>query len=312
VLYGGNKVMNSAGVIASYDGQKGVALWRDPSHSPSVLEPGGFVAGINDLDRIAGTHGQAFLWRPDRPQANTGTTYDLGTLPGDQRSEATGINSRGQIVGISRRFWGEGAMVRERAFRWKPAVANGTSGTMKDLGVPAGGVHSRALAINETGIVVGSYTTAAGALRAFRYMSAMNDLNFHILGASGWELQEALDINSSGQILCSGTHLGWLATCLLTPTAWRLSDVDFLRAVTLILGGVRDDSGGWVIPPGRGPVPVPPWVAQFWQRASASKRRSLQKLAVRAPEELIDDEESRRLLHRLVPQLASLRARIGE
>jgi hypothetical protein len=143
-------------------------------------------------------------------------------------------------------------------------------------------------------------------------MSAMNDLNFHILGASGWELQEALDINSSGQILCSGTHLGWLATCLLTPTAWRLSDVDFLRAVTLILGGVRDDSGGWVIPPGRGPVPVPPWVAQFWQRASASKRRSLQKLAVRAPEELIDDEESRRLLHRLVPQLASLRARIGE
>ncbi len=66
---------------------------------------------------------------------------DLGTL-GGSRSGATGINDRGQVVGMS-----ETASGAEHAVLWE-------QGTMTDLGT-LGGNWSRAYGINDRGQVVG-------------------------------------------------------------------------------------------------------------------------------------------------------------
>ena len=77
---------------------------------------------------------RAVLW------TKTGNIRDLGTLPGDTSSEASGINNNGDVVGYSK---GPHGM---RAFLWNKAIG------MQDLGVLPGGNSSRALGINEWGL----------------------------------------------------------------------------------------------------------------------------------------------------------------
>jgi len=79
---------------------------------------------------------------------------DLGTLnaqscPRSRCSQATAINARGQVVGLSVTSTG-----LQHAFLWE-------RGTMIDLGT-LGGMFSGASAINDGGQVVGFSTTASG------------------------------------------------------------------------------------------------------------------------------------------------------
>lgn len=88
---------------------------------------------------------------PSRTTAQA-TILDLGTLGGSY-SEALGINSRGQVVGMSQTAAGE-----YHAFRWD-------GGTMIDLGT-LGGVFSSARDINQHGQIIGWSETPSGEARS--------------------------------------------------------------------------------------------------------------------------------------------------
>ena len=75
---------------------------------------------------------------------------DIGTLGGAD-SFSQGINAMGQVVGFS----SLADNATQHAFLWTPDEANGTTGTMIDLGV-LGGSYSIAYGINDLGVVVGS------------------------------------------------------------------------------------------------------------------------------------------------------------
>jgi len=121
---------------------------------------------------------RAVLWTP------TGEITDLGTLPGDILSVASGINLSGQVIGSSgNTLLGEG---------WG---GNGGSGFGGDGGSVA---------------VIG---------RPFLWtaQNGMQDLNTLISPGSGWVLTSASGINISGQIVGSGTLNGQNHGFLLTP-----------------------------------------------------------------------------------------------
>ena len=84
-------------------------------NTPVAINNRGDIAGFSDLpgDVSGGVltpNFHAFLWTKERGM------QDLGTLPGDSISEATGINDHGQIVGVSfpsshAFIWQKGVMV---------------------------------------------------------------------------------------------------------------------------------------------------------------------------------------------------------
>jgi probable HAF family extracellular repeat protein len=63
------------------------------------INAAGVVVGWSQFQirKKSGIH--AFRWTPTTPNGTTGKTSDLGVLPSDNSSFATGINSRGDIVG---------------------------------------------------------------------------------------------------------------------------------------------------------------------------------------------------------------------
>jgi probable HAF family extracellular repeat protein len=85
---------------------------------------------------------------------------DLGTLPGGNYSSATGINNRGQVVGVA-----NDANGLDHAFLFE-------DGVMTDLGtLPGGSEFSQATGINDRGQVVGYSFTASGSDRAALWTS---------------------------------------------------------------------------------------------------------------------------------------------
>jgi probable HAF family extracellular repeat protein len=88
VLWEDGKVINL--------GSLGGAGWN----TPVSINNRGEIAGFSDLPGdvsggVLSANFHAFIWTKE-----TGMR-DLGTLPGDNISEATGINDRGQVVGVS-------------------------------------------------------------------------------------------------------------------------------------------------------------------------------------------------------------------
>jgi probable HAF family extracellular repeat protein len=87
---------------------------------------------------------RAFLWTRERG------TENLGTLPGDDYSEARGINERRQVVGVS---CVDPSLVSCRAFFWE----NGEMFDLNDLAPsrPGGAVLINAQDINDVGVISG-------------------------------------------------------------------------------------------------------------------------------------------------------------
>jgi probable HAF family extracellular repeat protein len=142
---------------------------------------------INDAGVVVGTsetssgklHGFRYIY---------GAMQDLGTLPGQDQSEAVGINNAGYIVGLS----------GNHAFLWRPFVQPGVP-HMVDLGLVAGIAPGavRAYGINTTGDIVG-YACATpcseGQHVAFRRTAA----NMAVLAGLPGEGTSAAAINDNG------------------------------------------------------------------------------------------------------------------
>lgn len=126
-------------------GNLGGAGWN----TPTAINNKGEVAGFSDLPGdvsggILKANFHAFLWTKEHGM------QDLGTLPGDTMSEATGINNLGQIVGVS--------YPSSHAFLWQ-------DGVMTDLNKLIPADSSLALIstgdINDAGEITGQACVAA-------------------------------------------------------------------------------------------------------------------------------------------------------
>ena len=116
-------------------------LGGDAWHTPMDIDDAGDVVGFSNPRGVVGIdfNPHAFLWT-----RATGI-QDLRTLPGDENSQALGVNSSRQVVGVS-----SGAL--NRAFLWE-------NGVMQDLnGLVGAGFPDLLIVaqhINEDGVIVG-------------------------------------------------------------------------------------------------------------------------------------------------------------
>lgn len=169
------------------NGQRAV-LWRGGRIIDLGVLDGGVSSvayAINDRGQVVGTSRTAagelrgFLWQ-------NGVMRDLGIDGGVMPLD---INNRGQVVG-SLDFGDSGA--RAQAFLWQDGVV---------MRLPAPGLTSAAIAVNDRSEVVGSYTAGDDeGSRAVRwYRETMIELGHLGKGnASG-----AADVNALGQIIGS-------------------------------------------------------------------------------------------------------------
>jgi probable HAF family extracellular repeat protein len=156
---------------------------------------------INELGIVVGrasmpngiTH--ACMWKPDD------SIQDLSTPENIAASEATSVNSIGQIVGFF--SFASSNTIPTHAFIWESGIG------MVDIGT-LGGASSWAYSINDSGVVVGSSLDPSGRRRAFLWTKAMGmaDLNDLIDTRLELNLIAARDINDTGQIATNESERG--------------------------------------------------------------------------------------------------------
>ena len=121
-------------------------------------------------------------------------------------SEAFGINNLGHVCG---QMTVDDNQRTNHAFFYR---GNG----LEDLGA-YGGVGSTALDINDSDVVVGTYTTSDGSSRAIMWKGGIaQDLNDVLPANSGWVLLRANAINSHGDIVGDGMYQGGVHAYVLS------------------------------------------------------------------------------------------------
>ncbi len=118
--------------------------------------------------------------------------------------------------------------------------------------------------LNDAGWAVGYCSDSANPNLSYAFVydgSKTTDLNT-LISAPGWTLDVANAINTSGQIVGTGTLNGTQTSFLLTPTQPRSpGQVINVNALlwAMLFGGVVNDGGGPVLVGGRVPDWVGPW-----------------------------------------------------
>lgn len=172
----------------------------------------------------------------------------LGTLGGDD-SEGLDLNDRGEVVGSARDATGA-----ERAVLWR-------EGTILDLGLTPG---SRATAISEEGIVVGTYQD--DCRRSFLWRGGERST----IGECGLS---AVDVNDHGTVVFAERKVlrdGVLvslesSTGQLMSTAARVGSNDVVLGVTRgVCGGGFCSFGPMLIAPPYGPGDVTVYLGGGW------------------------------------------------
>ena len=184
--------------------------WGMMSPLPTLGGNNGFATAINNHGQAVGWAETAFhdptckppqvlqfeavLWGPSPGQKQV-----LQPYPGNPDSAATGINDKGQVVGISGICQNAvGRLSAERAVLWQ-------NGTVTDMGNLGGAGWNTPMAINNKGQVVG-FSDLPGDDNG-------NNLNFHaflwtsstgiqdLKTLPGDVLSEALGVNEQGQVV---------------------------------------------------------------------------------------------------------------
>lgn len=228
--------INDLGQLTGYSDLTGDEEWHamiwqptTPNSSAGSMHDIGTLGGTNSFGWDVNASGHAtgysnttgdaqtrpFLWKPATPNGTSGTMYDLGSLGGSE-GDGSGINDHGQVAGSS-----TSDEDLFHAFLWTPTVEGGTTGMMDDLGT-LGGDESYGYNVNAFGHVVGlSYVPieVSSYGHAFIYTEAggMVDLNTLIDPLSEWELIDAYEVNSAGQIVGQGLIDDEYHAFLLTP-----------------------------------------------------------------------------------------------
>lgn len=160
------RAINNAGQVvgsmtAGFSNMTHAVVWEngqltDLGASPGAIN-GSLANDINNVGQIVGVdHERAVLWWQ-------GTKVELGSLNGDSRSNALGINDLGQIVGYSQTF--AGSSDGNRAVLWQ-------NGTVLDLNtlasVQASGWTLRsATQINDKGQIIGHGVSPSGFYQSY-------------------------------------------------------------------------------------------------------------------------------------------------
>lgn len=173
------------------------ALAPGMNSETSWITDNGLIVGNSQnglVDPVAhGWEMHGVLWR-------NGKIIDLGTLEGGTLSIASGVNSAGEVVGLSLNstqdpysIWG---FYQTRAYRWK-------DGKMIDLGT-LGGPDAVAMRINERGQIIGdSYlsldpSTACGIATGGFLWEKGHLIN---IGSFGGTCTRVSDLNNAGEIV---------------------------------------------------------------------------------------------------------------
>ncbi len=235
----------------------------------TAIDPAGRVVGSQrQVDDYSDSLGFGYLWDA------AGRRTALG--PGVRG--ASGINSRGQVIGNNSAYvWQNGAVSSRPAglpgatgpdlfaINVQGTLA-GRTGSGTDLEVAAiwpagsstpvalgalGGIkNNTATAINAAGQVVGTSDPGCGpctdepTTRAWLYSpgGALTDLNTLLPAGSGWILNQATGINDRGQIVGAGRHDGHTRAYLLTPAVGI--GINFGPAGAAVPAGYQADTGG--------------------------------------------------------------------
>ena len=127
-------------------------------HTPTAINQGGDIVGFSNPDLPGDAAGEflahAFLRVAGR------RIRDLGTLAGDETSQALGINARRQVVGVSTAADGT-----SRAFFWDNGVMTDLNGAL--VGAGPGGRLLSARDITDDGRITGDVLLPNGTTAAF-------------------------------------------------------------------------------------------------------------------------------------------------
>lgn len=211
--------VNASGAVAGTASGRAF-LWKEGRFLDLGPEPGGSHAyGINDAGTVVGDS-WTLTERPAATVWDSGRLVRLPALPGEQASVAYDINSDGLVVGRST----DSATGRHRAVAW-------WGSKLIEL-VDLGGGSCEALAVNGSGVIVGSSATVDGQMHAVLWQ----DGRLQDLGTLGGARSVARAVNASGQVA------GWSTTAEGRIHAFLWADGCMADLGTL--GGSRSQAHG--------------------------------------------------------------------
>jgi probable HAF family extracellular repeat protein len=228
----------------------------DGAGNASDLNDRGHVVGSTLFLRDTSEEPGTFAYRTRAFIYDGATVTDFGVLVGNSHSRATGVNRRGDVVGVSYGGAGEqhavlfqngsvidlglgqanainnrGQVVGDLLFGDRRQAFLYSDGRHQDLGTLAGGESSYAIDINDRGEVVGNSVTAIGNTRAFLYRrGAMTELP--VPG----EDSTAAAINRGGQVVGTARNVG---------TATEYEPYLYEQGEAALLRELLPDDGCW-------------------------------------------------------------------